>query len=303
VSEITDCTLFGLAVRSELALPGFPAAAAGGESNGRVEIRFGAVAAPAGEGNASAEGGDFLLDIPAVGRFRISDGREIVIDPKPGVSERNIRVYLLGSAFGALLHQRGLVPLHANAIEIGGKAVAFSGRSGAGKSTLAAWFADRGHRVLCDDVCAIGFADDGSPIAWPGIPRLRLWQDAVLRSGRGIEAYERSFDDQDKYDVPTGAEPSATPLPLAACYMLAEAGEGEPGSIQSLAGIAAVEALIANTYRGSFLRLIGGAERHWRGCVRIATGAKIYRAHRRWGEDSFEDEALRLARHAAADGT
>jgi hypothetical protein len=302
VTEITDCTLFGLAVRSELALPGFPAAAAAGEPNGRVEIRFGAVPTPAGEGKASAEGRDFLLDIPDVGRFRISDGREIVIDPRPGVSERNIRVYLLGSAFGVLLHQRGLVPLHANAIEIGGKAVAFSGRSGAGKSTLAAWFADRGHRVLCDDVCAIGFAEDGTPIAWPGIPRLRLWQDAVLRSGRGVDSYERSFDGQDKYDVPTGVEPSAEPLPLAACYLLAEADEGEPASIRTLTGTAAVEALIANTYRGGFLRLIGGAERHWRSCVRIASRAKIYRAERRWGEDRFEDEALRLARHAAADG-
>ena len=51
------------------------------------------------------------------------------IDPEndftaPGASSRNVRVFLLGSAFGALLHQRGLLPLHANAVEVDGRAVA-----------------------------------------------------------------------------------------------------------------------------------------------------------------------------------
>lgn len=291
------CTLFGLSVRSELPLPGFAPAA--GEGNGAVAVRFGSVPAP-GEGWAEARGGDLLLAIPEVGRFRVSGGREIVIDPKPGASERNIRVYLLGSAFGALLHQRGLVPLHANAIEIGGKAVAFSGRSGAGKSTLAAWLADRGHRVLCDDVCAIGFAENGAPIAWPGIPRLRLWQDAIERSGREAAAYERSFDGEDKFDVPTAAPAAADPLPLGACYLLAEAQAGEAPAIERLRGAAAAEALIANTYRGAFVKLLGGTERHWRDCVRIASSVPVYRALRRWSAAGFAAEAERLAAHAAA---
>lgn len=291
------CTLFGLSVRSELPLPGF--AAAEGEANGAVDIRFGSVAAPT-EGWAEAQGEDFLLDIEAVGRFRVSGGREIVIDPKPGASERNIRVYLLGSAFGALLHQRGLIPLHANAIEIGGKAVAFSGRSGAGKSTLAAWFADRGRGVLCDDVCAIGFDGNGAPIAWPGIPRLRLWQDAIERSGRTIAGFERSFDDDNKYDVPTGAAPAAEPLPLGAIYILAEAEEGEAPGIERLTGIAAAEALIANTYRGAFVKMIGATERHMRDCLRIVAKVPVHRARRRWGAESLDAEAQRLADHAGA---
>jgi hypothetical protein len=152
--------------------------------------------------------------------------------------------------------------------------------------------------VLCDDVCAIGFDEAGVPLAWPGIPRLRLWEDAIARSGRSAASYERSFDGQDKYDVPTGAPPSAEPLPLAACYMLAEAEEGADGSIERLAGMGAVEALIANTYRGRFLPLIGGGERHWRACVAIAARVPVYRAARRWGADSFEEEARRLAAHA-----
>lgn len=287
-------SLFGLDVASELPLPGMPAGGVGGE---RVEVRFGPVAAPT-VGWAEAQGEDLLIDVVKVGRFKVTRGREIVIDPAPGASERNLRVFLLGSAMGALLHQRGILPLHANAIEIAGRAVAFSGRSGAGKSTLAAWFADRGRPILCDDVCAIGFDGDGRPIVHPGVPRLRLWQDALDRSGRSTNDFERSFDGQDKYDVPAGAAAARAPLQLGACYMLAEAGEGEEPGIARLAGLAAIEALSANTYRGRFLRLMGAAERHMRQCLAIAAAVPVHRARRRWGSERFDEEAKKLAVHA-----
>ena len=77
------------------------------------------------------------------------------------VPDANIRLYLLGSAMGVLLHQRGLLPLHANAVEIDGKAFAFMGASGSGKSTLAAWFHDHGYRIIADDVCAVRFETEG----------------------------------------------------------------------------------------------------------------------------------------------
>ena len=84
---------------------------------------------------------------------------EIVAEPRQGVPDSNVRLFLLGSAMGALLHQRGLLPLHTNAVEVGGRAFAFMGKSGAGKSTLAAWFHDRGFRIVADDVCVVGFDD------------------------------------------------------------------------------------------------------------------------------------------------
>jgi hypothetical protein len=263
-------------------------------------VRFGSVAAQ-DEAVAVADG-VLILSVPAVARYRIEGGREILIDPAPGVSERNLRVFLLGSAMGALLHQRGLLPLHANAVEFGGRAFAFLGRSGAGKSTLALWFAGRGHRILCDDVCAIGFDSAGAPLALPGVPRLRLWKDALARSGRASANHERSFDGQDKYDVPVAAERPDGPLPFAACYLLAGApgdvGEAAPGIVR-LSERDAAEALIANTYRGAFVRRLGLAERHLGQCLAIARTLPVYRAVRRWGEEAFEAEADLLARHVA----
>lgn len=250
---------------------------------------------------AATDDGALVLTVPEVGRYRVEGGRTILIDPAPGASDRNMRVFLLGSAMGALLHQRGLLPLHANAVAFGGRAVAFLGRSGAGKSTLADWFAARGHAVLCDDVCAVGFDERGAPLAFPGVPRLRLWEDALARSGRSAADYERSFDGHEKYDVPLAAARPAEPLPLAACYLLggAPGDEGGPpeAGIERLQAGDAVEALVANTYRGGFVHKLGFAERHLRSCLAVARSVPVYRAVRRWGEQQFESEAESLALH------
>jgi hypothetical protein len=288
--------LFGLVIDTELALPGF-AEAAGGPAD--VVVRFAAVPS-LGQKLAVLEDGALQLEVADVGRYRIAGGREILIDPAPGASERNLRVYLLGSAFGALLHQRGLLPLHANAVEIAGSAVAFVGHSGAGKSTLAAWFMDRSYPVLCDDVCAVTLAEaDCAPLVHPGVPRLRLWEDALARSGRDRAAFARSFDGQDKFDVPAGRPVEAGPRPLAACYLLERAAAGsESGSVELLGSMDALEALVANTYRGGFARLLGGTERHLRLCMAVAKRVPVYRAARQWSIATFDAEARRLESHA-----
>jgi hypothetical protein len=290
--------LFGLNLRSEIDLAGLAPAVESDAAD--VEIGFGPVPASDHSGYRAIEEGT-LLAVAKVGRYLIRDGRQILIDPAEGASERNVRLFLLGSAIGALLHQRGLLPLHANAIDIGGRAVAFSGHSGAGKSTIAAWFHDRGHRVLADDVCVIGFDESGRALAFPGIPRLRLWREALEASGRDAEAYPRSFDDTDKYDVPTASGGELEPIPLAAIYLLRKAEEGDGGAdIDRLTGIDAVETLVSNTYRGGYLSMIGRTSEHLAACVRVARAVPVFRAQRLWGFDRFDDQARRLSDHAGA---
>jgi hypothetical protein len=243
-----------------------------------------------------------FLKIPGVASFLIRAGREITIDIEEQAAERNVRLFLLGSAFGALLHQRQLLPLHANAVEIDGTVVAFCGHSGAGKSTIAAWFLDRGHRILTDDVCAIGFDSYGRAVAYPGIPRLRLWREALEASGRSPEDFEASFDGsngRDKFDVPTKRESPLEPLPLGAIYLLAKAEEGTGEQrIVPLKGIDAVEALVSNTYRGGYLQMIGGRGAHLSTCVRVANAVSVFKAERLWGFDSFAAQAELLEAHA-----
>jgi len=281
--------LFGLAVHSELPLPGLPSAAG---DTPRTEVRYGPV--PPQDAYLRAGDGALSLQVPEVGRFRISGGDSILIDPAPGASERELRVHLLGSAFGALLHQRGLLPLHANCVGIGGRAVLFLGRSGAGKSTLAHWFERSGHSVLADDVSAIAPADP--PLALLGVPNFRLWQDALHAAGLDDAAYPRSLEGHDKFDVPAAAA-NRDALPLGACYLLAQA-DGEAQEITRLAGLDATEMLIANTYRGAFVPLLGRSEHHLQSCLALARQVPIFRAARRWGRDHFDAEAALLKDHA-----
>ena len=165
--------LFGLHLCSALDLPELCSDTLGGDPD--VHIRM---------TRSDVTDSEASLVIDGIARFAVRNGNEIIVSPEPGVPERNVRLYLLGSAMGILLHQRGLLPLHANAIEIDGKAVAFMGPSGSGKSTLAAWFHDQGYCVIADDVLVVRFDQEGQAQACAGLPRLRLWKDVLEATGR-----------------------------------------------------------------------------------------------------------------------
>ena len=58
----------------------------------------------------------FLLRVPRLARFRITAGRDIDVETEPGVSDHEVAGFVLGTAFGILLHQRGALVLHGAAV-------------------------------------------------------------------------------------------------------------------------------------------------------------------------------------------
>lgn len=294
---MADYDVFGLRIRSEIELPElFPAH---GDGKADVTISLGAV--PDAEEGAwpGTVDGSLLLAVADVARYAVTGGNSIVVDPLAGVPERNVKLFLLGSVFGALLIQRGLLPLHANAVEIGGRAVAFMGPSGEGKSTLAAWLHDRGHRIIADDVCVIGFGGDGRAYVAPGLPRLRLWADALERSGRETRNYERSYvgeaEEEEKFDVPLGeARTARSRLPLAGLYLL---DRGTEFSIDRLQGVEATDVVFSNTYRGGFIIPSNAQREHWSSCVRLVRSVPVSRFTRIWSLDRMDDQYSRLLEH------
>lgn len=266
-----------------------------------IDIRFGPLPEALPDARTIAHGlqvaGDsVLLTVEGTARYRVRGGREIVIDPMPGGSERNLRLFLLGSALGILCHQRGLLPLHANAIVVDGQAIAFAGHSGAGKSTLAAHFERAGYEVLCDDVCALSFDGDGRPFAWPGLPRLKLWGDAVEAFGHRRDDLDQAIEGMDKYHVPMTARARARPVPFRRLYLLGQADDGV-GGVTRLRGRDAMEAVMAQTYRGQYLDPMGLKARHFGQCAALLAHAEVFAASRVWGYDVFDAEARRLERH------
>ena len=290
--------VFGLDVGSEIALPDLPCVRRGTRATD-VLIRMGTVSGPRGHEDVGLYivPGGAVLHIPAVARYLITAGTKIIVDPAPAATDRNVRLYLLGSALGAILHQRQMLPLHANVIDFGGAAVAFMGHSGAGKSTLANWFHDRGLPILGDDVCVVRNDNHGHPVAEPGLPRIRLWGDALKASGRAVSDFEASFDDMDKYDVPILATHTREPVRLAAIYHLQAAQDDGPGEVRRLTGANAIQALVANTYRGGYLPLMGGVRRHLEQCVALAQRVPVFELRRRWGLDIFAAEAAQVEAH------
>ena len=281
---LTRACLFGLTIESELPLPALLPALEGVAND--VTIRCGLL-----EGTAD-------IAVPGVASFAVRDGREILVEAANDVPLRNIRLYLLGSAMGLLLHQRGLFPLHANAVEVNGRALAVAGPSGAGKSTLAAWFHDRGHRLIGDDVCVLQPSSAGV-VALPGVPRLRLWGVAIDVTGRQREGLERAYagdDEWDKWDVPVApADIVADGLPLGAIYVLED---GPEVRITPLTGAAAAEALFAHTYRGEYVATAGAA-RHWRAVLELLARVPLFRLERPFDLTRRDELGQALLAHAS----
>src|SRR5882724_9280306 len=104
---------YGLGIRSALPLPELTV----GDAAPEVELRLGTVARELLEFDAEGDGIWASADeacryLANVGAVLVRRGREIIIDPDPGVDERVLRLSILGPAFSLLLHQRDLFVLH-----------------------------------------------------------------------------------------------------------------------------------------------------------------------------------------------
>lgn len=249
-----DHRLFGWRVRSELDLDGLPAWA-GDNRAPDVEILFGDVQALGA--NLTLNGpfvqtdsdGRARLSVQDVGDYLIEDGNRITIAPKMPLDVAAVRMFLVGTALGLLCHQRGLIPLHASVVDIGGQAVALAGQSGEGKSTLAAAFRRRGYAVLSDDVAPLAI-EAGRCLVQPGLRHIKLWQDALDGLNLGDQPMGRCRPGLEKFSLPLRQSVQMEPLPLIAVIHLQhdEADLAGP-AFKRLRGVRAVRALQHQVYR------------------------------------------------------
>lgn len=241
----------------------------------------------------------FWMDVPCVGRFLVRNGREMVVEVYPSVSEGDVRAYLLGSAMGALLQQRGLLPLHASAVKVGGRGVAFIAPAGSGKSTLAMHLQHRGHRVICDDICAIEVGKQHARV-WPGLRNLKLWRSSLGAIARTPDGLEPVLANMDKYRVPVDTPADDLAIDLAAVVLL-DWGV-EPG-IVALPGAEAVGALIANTFRGQLVAPMGRQAAHWQQCLDLFSMAGVHRLVRPRTLDRLDEASALVERLVVSTST
>jgi hypothetical protein len=216
--------------------------------------------------------GTARLEIAGVATYWVSGGRRILVEPQLNLEAPDIGLFLLGSAFGFLCHQRGVLPLHASCLEIDGRAVAFAGPSGTGKSTLAASLMARGHRLIADDITVVDLvADGGPPMVLPSFPRMKLWRDSLdalgLKPGRPL----RSDHDTEKFEhisAPSDFRPD--PIALAMVCHLSEATV-ESRQPWRLSGPGAVDMARHNIYRRRIFRAMAGPAMLFRRAAALAS--------------------------------
>src|SRR5262249_30181532 len=224
---------------------------------------------------------ELLLKIPGVGRYLLRNGNEILVDQAPVSDPRDVCAYLLGTILGVMGHQRGIPPLHASAIDVADGCVAFVGESGAGKSTLVAALAARKHQVIADDVCFLQLGDEGDVFAWPGIGRLRLWEDAMIALDCNGVGVEREFRRSNKYLIPVRSPRNPTkPRRLRRIYQLQAAPDCTAPSVERLRGAAVIEVLMQNIYRLGFAEHMGYKPASFVVCAAAARGVPLFRFSR-----------------------
>jgi hypothetical protein len=234
----------------------------------------------------------FLLRVPNGLRVLVEDGASLTIDCPGHLSVDDQLLWVLGSAWGALAYQRGLLPLHVSAVLLGDAIVGFAGPSGAGKSTLAAALATRGHTLVADDVTGVDASTPGRPMALPGHKALKLWGDATTLVGVERGRPVRTDQPLDKFYVGIGDDGRARhALPLRRIYQLIDRRgqpDGEPEiSISPRRGGDAVVTLERSIYRPRFGEAILGRRRLFELLAVVAGRTEVFAFERPMRKERF----------------
>lgn len=273
---------YNLTIRSVFTLPELHASNAD-EEEGEADVRIGWGEIPADGFEGGRQIGRslwvgrerLLLRVPGVARFLVSNGNEILVDPEPGSDDESIRLFLLGSAFGALLFQRGYLVLHGNAVRIGDQCMVCVGRSGAGKSTLATGFMRRGFSVLADDVVPV----DAECRALPGFPRIKLWQDVADRLEIDTGGLPRIRPSMEKFNLPIDAGGMRESLPIRWVFVLGS-GLDDEMRLEPIRGMDRFRPLRNHTYRVRYLEGMDLGAEHLRLCAKLAERIRLARLTR-----------------------
>jgi len=240
----------------------------------------------------SANASQLLMTIPNGVRFLVSEGEEIVYE-RGGASDREVALFLLGSAWGGLCYQRGLLPLHASAIIEKGAVHAFTGPSGAGKSTLSAVLADRGRSFFTDDVLIIDPAEIGAATpCYAGQKDLKLWKDALKFTSAEKMSAVRDIEDFQKYfAIPANSE-GASAGRLASLSILRSHNirqDKDPFAIEKLSGAQALKQLRDSVYRPRLATVVWGRQKLFQTLAQLIAGVHVQTFDRPMIRDKFAD--------------
>lgn len=269
------CSIYGLGVVANSTIPGVPSSTIASED---IRISFGSLPAWLHEVSDTQIESSYIADYksesgePALRVFRVLDGNyyrfryadetEFVVDKagtevwaawREPLTLEDTATYLLGPVMGFVMLLRGIVCLHASAVAVGDEAIALLGPGGSGKSTTAAALAERGYKVLAEDVVTLDDRGDQFLVR-PGYPCIRLWPAAV-KALYGSETHlPKLTPNWDKCYLELNENFQREPLRLAAIYHLGERHHDTAAPfVQALDRSQGLMSLVANTYAAKLM--------------------------------------------------
>jgi hypothetical protein len=232
----------------------------------------------------------FLLDVPGVARYLVTEGRHIRVQPAPRTALADVSRIARATPLSALLYQRGLLAFHAATAVRDGDAILLAGDSSSGKSTLLAKLLQRGWRMLGDDLAPVSLGERSNPIVMPTSAHLVLWPDSVkrlgwhaLQDGGAGPGAGRIFELANWF----GHEPT----PVRSVWLLG-AHNGEAVETDAITGVDAFATLASVTYNTRIARALLGSARFMNGAAALAGGStlqEIRRPRGHWTVDSMAD--------------
>ena len=243
-----------------------------------VSIRFGQLPAE-GLSDAVITGlyyqvkpGAFLLHVPHVSKFLVTDGKEIIVEPAPNMDEHSLAAFLLGPCIAALLMQRDLFVLQGTVLKAEDKqGIAIIGRSGTGKSTLAAAFLRKGYFLLSEDICAINTQME----VMPGFPQLSLWFHSVWSRCKKAPWFKRIRPGIEKYAIPLTHKFYANPLPLKTMFIINPSKQHHKIQATHLLGGNKIKYLQKHVYNESYVSGFKKEALYFNYCANLASQVDV----------------------------
>jgi hypothetical protein len=240
-----------------------------------------------------AAGDGYLLWTEHLGTMEIDPmASSIILSPTQDPARREAGLW--GIPLALCFAQRGDLPLHAAAVDVGGSAILLAAPGCWGKTTLAAAFLQAGYRILSEDISC--YRQSPTPTLLPGPAMLRVRRDGYER-GRFAGTQVVAEDEQRVYlAVDAARRGDGAPVPVSAIVFLRSAASGV-----TLARVAPADAM-RDLWALSF-RLPTDADRVrcFEGIATLASSVPIWDLHRPLEfanlPEVVETVSLAVARH------
>jgi hypothetical protein len=221
---------------------------------------------------------EFSMTVKNVGDFYAGNGNKIEYSSNKKADNASIELYMNGSVYGAILHQRRILPLHGSSFIFNDSGVMFCGDSGAGKSSLTTSFCLNGAKFLTDDVTPILFEDE-KPYIWPKTGKIKLWDDSLEQLKKKKTNLTQIRPEDEKYYLEIeSTQKEAFPLHT---ILILQVTEEDGVSFEKVQKVEAFSYLHKEIYRREYLFAMPEAETAYLNQISdICNEVSIYRVKR-----------------------